>query len=56
MSSLGHTRLKLYRTIARQLHGQVPCWVCGAHVEPEQATLEHIQARAEGGSRLAAAR
>ena len=50
MSTLAHTRLKMYRTVARQLHGKVPCWVCGDHVEPEQATLEHIQALAEGGS------
>ena len=50
MSTLAHTRLKLYRTIARQLHGKVPCWVCGEHVEPAAATLEHIQPRAEGGS------
>ena len=50
MSKLGHTRLKIYRTVARQLHGAVPCWVCGEHVAPEQATLEHIQPLAEGGS------
>ncbi len=50
MSTLGHTRLKIYRTVARQLHGVVPCWVCGAHVLPEEATLEHIQPLCEGGS------
>ncbi|XAH22929.1 HNH endonuclease signature motif containing protein [Xylophilus sp. GW821-FHT01B05] len=50
MSRLSLTRLKIYRTVARQLHGQVPCWVCGAHVLPEAATLEHIQPLAEGGS------
>ena len=50
MSKLGHTRLKIYRTVARQLHGSVPCWVCGEHVAPEDATLEHIQQLSEGGS------
>ena len=50
MSSLGHLRLKMYRTVARQLHGQVPCWVCGQHVTPEAATLEHILPLCEGGS------
>jgi 5-methylcytosine-specific restriction endonuclease McrA len=50
MSRLALTRLKIYRTVARQLHGTVPCWVCGAHVPPEDATLEHIQPRSEGGS------
>lgn len=50
MSSLGHIRIKIYRTVARQLHGVVPCWVCGQHVSPEAATLEHIQALSEGGS------
>ena len=50
MSSLGHLRIKMYKTVARQLHGIVPCWVCGEHVTPEAATLEHIQARSEGGN------
>lgn len=50
MSTLTHTRLKIYRTVARQLHGQVPCWVCGEHVEAQDATLEHIQPLSEGGS------
>ena len=42
MSALSLTRTKMYRTVARQLHGVVPCWVCGEHVLPEAATLEHI--------------
>ncbi len=50
MSRLGHTRDKIYRTVARQLHGVVPCWVCGEHVTPEAATLEHIQPLSEGGN------
>ena len=50
MSRLNTTRIKIYATIARQLHGQVPCWVCGEHVTPEAATLEHIRPRSEGGS------
>ncbi|KQM68471.1 HNH endonuclease [Xylophilus sp. Leaf220] len=50
MSQLSLIRLKIYRTVARQLHGRVPCWVCGEHVTLEDATLEHIHPRAEGGS------
>ncbi len=50
MSTLTTLRLKIYKTVARQLHGQVPCWVCGQHVEPAEATLEHIQARSQGGN------
>jgi 5-methylcytosine-specific restriction endonuclease McrA len=50
MSQLSLIRLKIYRTVARQLHGVVPCWVCGEHVLPEAATLEHIRPLSEGGS------
>lgn len=50
MSRLSLTREKIYKTVARQLHGVVPCWVCGEHVLPHAATLEHIQPRSEGGS------
>ena len=50
MSRLGHTRDKIYKTIARQLHGTVPCWVCGEHVTREAATLEHIQPLSQGGN------
>ena len=50
MSSLQHLRIKMYRTVARQLHGTVPCWVCGQHVTFEAATLEHIQAQCDGGN------
>lgn len=50
MSRLSLTREKIYRTVARQLHGVVPCWVCGQHVEHADATLEHIQPVSHGGS------
>lgn len=50
MSRLGHTRDKIYKTVARQLHGVVPCWVCGEHVTPQAATLEHIKPLSEGGN------
>ncbi len=50
MSKLSLTRDKIYKTVARQLHGVVPCWVCGEHVLPEAATLEHIQPLSEGGN------
>ena len=38
MSRLGLTRDKIYKTVARQLHGVVPCWVCGQPVLPHEAT------------------
>lgn len=50
MSRLSHTRDKIYKTVARQLHGVVPCWVCGEHVLPAAATLEHIKPLSEGGN------
>ena len=50
MSRLSLIRDKIYKTVARQLHGQVPCWVCGEHVPPAAATLEHIQPLSEGGN------
>jgi 5-methylcytosine-specific restriction endonuclease McrA len=50
MSRLSLTRDKIYKTVARQLHGQVPCWVCGEHVLPAAATLEHIRPLSEGGN------
>ena len=50
MSRLGLTRDKIYNTVARQLHGEVPCWVCGQHVLPAAATLEHIVPLSEGGN------
>ena len=43
MSKLSITRDKIYKTVARQMHGVVPCWVCGEHVPPAAATLGHIQ-------------
>jgi 5-methylcytosine-specific restriction endonuclease McrA len=50
VSRLSLTRDKIYKTVARQLHGQVPCWVCGEHVLPAAATLEHIRPLSEGGN------
>ena len=50
MSRLSLTREKIYRTVARQLHGKVPCWICNLHVEPVDATLEHIRPLSEGGN------
>ena len=50
MSRLAHTRDKIYKTVARQLHGKVPCWVCGEHVLPAAATLEHILPLSDGGN------
>ena len=50
MSRLSLIRTKIYRIVARQLHGAVPCWVCGQPVAAEDATLEHIKPLSEGGS------
>jgi 5-methylcytosine-specific restriction endonuclease McrA len=50
MSRLNQIREKMYKAVARQLHGAVPCWVCGVHVLPEAATLEHIKPKSEGGN------
>lgn len=50
MSRLSLTRDKIYRTVARQLHGSVPCWVCGEPVLAPDATLEHIKPLSEGGN------
>jgi 5-methylcytosine-specific restriction endonuclease McrA len=54
MSKLAHTRNKIYAIVARQLHGVVPCWVCGAHVALSDASLEHILPRSLGGNGHAA--
>ena len=50
MSRLGLTRDKIYKTVARQLHGVVPCWVCGQPVLAADATLEHIKPLSGGGN------
>jgi len=50
MSRLSLTRTKIYNTVARQLHGVVPCWVCGEPVAAADATLEHIKPLSEGGN------
>lgn len=50
MSSLSLTRVKMYRTVSRQLHGLVPCWFCREPVLLEDATLEHIKPLVDGGS------
>ena len=50
MSRLSLIRVKMYRTVARQLHGVVPCWICREPVAMEDATLEHIKPVVDGGS------
>ena len=50
MSRLSLTRTRIYDTIARQLHGVVPCWVCGEPVARDAATLEHIKPLSERGN------
>ena len=50
MSKLSHTRDKIYKTVARQTHGVVPCWICREYVLPAAATLEHIKPLSDGGN------
>ena len=50
MRKLSLTREKSYKTEARQLHGAVPCWVCGEQMLPNSATLEHIQTLSASGN------
>ena len=39
MSRVSLTRTKIYNTIARQLHGVVPCWVCGCNQRRHAKTV-----------------
>ena len=50
MSNAKSRRAHLYRSLFLQLHGRVPCWICGLHMEPHEATLEHITPHAKGGT------
>jgi 5-methylcytosine-specific restriction endonuclease McrA len=50
MSRMSLTRIKIYRIVARQLHGVVPCCVCRQPVSFDDASLEHIKPLVEGGS------
>lgn len=40
----------IYKFLKRKHFGRVPCFVCGEHVETDDATLEHIKPRARGGT------
>jgi hypothetical protein len=50
VSSAKSRRAHLYHSLFLQLHGQVPCWICGLHMTPEEATLEHLKPAARGGT------
>jgi 5-methylcytosine-specific restriction endonuclease McrA len=50
MSSARIRRNTLYRALSLQLHGVVPCWICGQHMASQDATLEHIKPRSLGGT------
>ena len=50
MSSAKSRRAHLYRSLVLQLHGRAPCWICGLHMEPDDATLEHLKPHAQGGT------
>lgn len=43
-------RETVYKMLARQHDGVVPCFCCGRHVTDEEATLEHIVEKAAGGT------
>ncbi len=43
-------RETLYKILAKRHQGLVPCYVCCGHVEPEDATLEHILEQRNGGT------
>lgn len=43
-------RATIYKMLAQKHAGKVPCFVCGVHVEPIDATLEHIIERRNGGT------
>lgn len=40
----------IYKMLAKKHDGTVPCFVCGRHVRPKNATLEHIVATSKGGT------
>jgi 5-methylcytosine-specific restriction endonuclease McrA len=50
VSSAKSRRAHLYRSLVLQLHGHAPCWICGLHMEPHDATLEHLKPHAQGGT------
>jgi 5-methylcytosine-specific restriction endonuclease McrA len=50
VSSAKSRRAHLYHALQLQLHGQAPCWICGLHMEPHEATLEHLKPHAAGGT------
>lgn len=43
-------RETIYKMLARRHDGVVPCFECGLHVTPEEATLEHIVEQSKGGT------
>lgn len=43
-------RETIYKMKLKRNDGVCPCFVCGKHVKPEDATLEHIIRLADGGT------
>lgn len=43
-------RNTLYRITAKRNDGCVACFVCGKHVKPQHATLEHKTPLSKGGT------
>ena len=46
----GSRRETLYKMISKRSGGVVACFVCGRHVPPNRATLEHVVPRRDGGT------
>lgn len=43
-------RATIYKMELKKHYGKVPCFCCGEHVEPDDATLEHKLPQAHGGT------
>lgn len=43
-------RETIYKMLQKRCAGKVPCFVCGQHVEKEDATLEHKLPISKGGT------
>lgn len=43
-------RRSVYRMLAKQNDGEVPCFVCGRPVSFNEATLEHVVPLSKGGT------
>lgn len=49
-SDIRHGRRETVYKVAKKRYGNVPCFVCGEHVKPNDSTLEHIIPRRHKGT------